>query len=80
MPWKIPPPPARVSKADITRITRAVKKEFPGDWALQQVHIWRGMLTREAELMRMDFGDYITYLAKADRDAHRKAIGIGNGL
>jgi hypothetical protein len=54
----IPPHPVKASKADIARITRAVKKEFPGDWALQQVHIARKIIYREAELAGMDIWDY----------------------
>jgi hypothetical protein len=64
MPWITPPPPVNVSKADIARITKAVKKEFPGDWALQQVHMARKIIYREAALAGMDVWEYHRYLSK----------------
>jgi hypothetical protein len=67
MPWIIPPPPVKVPKADIARITKAVKKEFPGDWALQQVHIARKIIYREAALAGMDVWDYNMWVSKRMR-------------
>jgi hypothetical protein len=43
----------------MNRIKKEVEKEFPGDPALQQVHIARKIISKEAELKGMDFFDYI---------------------
>jgi hypothetical protein len=64
MPWEYPPPPVKVSKTDIASITRAMKKEFPGDWALQQVHIARKILDKEAVLAGMDIWEYELYMSR----------------
>ena len=53
----------KLSKVEINRIVAQQKKEFPGDWALQQVHIARKILAREAELAGMDYIDYIRSIA-----------------
>jgi hypothetical protein len=52
-------PAARLSKAEMNRIKAAVRREFPGDPALQRVHIARRILSREAELEGMTFLDYV---------------------
>ncbi len=36
-----------------------IKKEFPGDYALQQIHMARKILSREAEEKGMGFIEYI---------------------
>lgn len=50
---------ARISKAEMKKIEAAVRREFPDDTALQQVHIARRVLSREAELEGMTFLDYV---------------------
>ena len=50
---------AGISKAELKRIRAAVEKEFPNDPALQQVHIARKILSREAEKEGLSFGEYI---------------------
>lgn len=45
----------------------AVKKEFPNDPALQQVHIARKILSRKAEKEGLSFGECIMR-----RSRHRK--------
>lgn len=50
---------AKLSRAELRRIRDAVKREFPGDPALQRVHIARRILSREAELEGMSFLDYV---------------------
>ena len=50
---------ARISKAERKRIEAAVRKEFPDDPALQQVHIARKVLWRKAELEGLSFAEYI---------------------
>jgi len=50
---------ARITKAERRKIEAAVKKEFPNDPALQQVHIARKVLVRKAELEGLSFGEYI---------------------
>ena len=50
---------SKITKKDIEEIKRVVKKEFPGDPALQQVHIARKIIAREAELEGLTFSEYI---------------------
>jgi hypothetical protein len=50
---------AVISNEEMDRIKKEVEKEFPGDPALQQVHIARKIISKEAELKGMDFFDYI---------------------
>jgi hypothetical protein len=49
----------KLSRTEMKRIRDAVRREFPGDPALQRVHIARRILSREAELEGMSFLDYV---------------------
>jgi hypothetical protein len=51
--------PIVLSKAEIARITAQQEKEFPGDPALQWVHIARKIIAKKAKLAGMTFGEYI---------------------
>ena len=49
---------------EIKEIKNEIIKEFPNDIALQQIHIARKILAREAELKGMKYLDYIKYIMK----------------
>ena len=44
---------------EINKIKKDVEAEFPGDPALQQIHISRKILAKEAEIKGMSFIEYI---------------------
>ena len=50
---------------DLETIKKELEKEFPGDFALQQIHIARKILAKEAEEKGMNFIDYIQLQAKS---------------
>jgi len=49
---------------DIKGIKKVVEEEFPDDPALQQVHIARKIIAKEAELKGLSFLEYIKSLEK----------------
>ncbi len=49
---------------DIERIKSEVELEFPNDFALQQIHIARKIITKEAEMKGLSYLDYIKLLTK----------------
>ena len=49
---------------DIEEIKKGVKEEFPDDPALQQVHIARKIIAKEAEYKGPSFLEYIKSLGK----------------
>ncbi|HME52473.1 MAG TPA: hypothetical protein VKM55_09670 [Candidatus Lokiarchaeia archaeon] len=53
-----------ISKRDLEKIKKEVEAEFSEDPALQQVHIARKIITREAELNGLSFFEYIQRLEK----------------
>ncbi len=55
---------SKVKEKDIEEIRRAVEKEFPNDPALQQVHIARKIIAKEAQLEGLSFFEYIKLLGK----------------
>jgi len=55
---------SRIGRKVIKEITKAVEKEFPGDLALQQVHIARKIIAKEAESKGLSFLEYIKLLGK----------------
>jgi len=54
----------KVEKQDLEEIRKAVEKEFPEDPALQQVHIARKIISKEAELEGLSFLEYIKIIRK----------------
>ncbi|MCW3133987.1 MAG: hypothetical protein N2V78_06645 [Methanophagales archaeon] len=54
----------KIKQKDIDEIRRAVEKEFPNDPALQQVHIARKIIAKEAQLEGLSFFEYIKLLGK----------------
>lgn len=61
-----------IPEGELEAIRRTVEEEFPHDPALQQVHVARKIISREAEVNGMRYFDYVKLLAKRarDRDAH----------
>ena len=55
---------SKIEEKDIEEIRRAVEKEFPDDPALQQVHIARKIIAKEAQLEGLSFFEYIKLLGK----------------
>lgn len=57
-----------IKENDILKIKKMVEEEFPNDPALQQVHIARKIIAREAELKGLSFLEYIKSLRKQVQD------------
>jgi cobalamin biosynthesis Co2+ chelatase CbiK len=55
---------SKIKEKDIEEIRRAVENEFPDDPALQQVHIARKIIAKEAQLEGLSFFEYIKLLGK----------------
>lgn len=53
-----------IDKNEIEKIRIEIENEFPNDSALQQIHIARKILTKEAELKDMKYLEYIKSLTK----------------
>jgi len=53
-----------LTESDIEEIKKEMEHEFPNDMALQQVHIARKILAKEAELKGISYFDYINQLSK----------------
>jgi len=53
-----------IKEKDLQEIKMMVEKEFPDDPALQQVHIARKILAKEAELEGLSFLEYVKSLGK----------------
>ena len=60
----------KIKKRGIEKIEKMVEKEFPQDPALQQVHIARKVISKEAELAGLSFGEYIKLLVRQARGIH----------
>lgn len=55
---------SKLKEKDVKEIRRAVEEEFPGDPALQQVHIARKIIAIEAESEGLSFLEYVKLLGK----------------
>ena len=55
---------SKIKEKDIREIRRVVEKEFPEDPALQQVHIARKIVAKEAQLEGLSFLEYVKLLGK----------------
>ncbi len=55
---------SEITEKEIKRIHKIVEKEFPNDPALQQVHIARKIIAKEAEHKGLSFLEYIKFLGK----------------
>lgn len=58
----------KIAGAEIEEIRKQVEKEFPEDPALQEVHIARKFIAKEAELAGMSYIEFIK-LWKKQKDA-----------
>jgi len=60
-----------MKKKRIENIKKEVEKEFPGDFALQQIHIARKLLSQEAKDKKISFWKYIKMqVKKAEEVTH----------
>jgi len=55
---------SKIKEEDIENIRKAVEKEFLEDPALQQVHIARKIIAKEAQLEGLSFFEYVKSLGK----------------
>lgn len=55
---------SKIKNEDIEEIKRLIEEEFPDDPALQQVHIARKIIAKEAELKGLSFLEYIKSIRK----------------
>ena len=58
-----------MEKERVEEIKRDVEREFPNDFALQQVHIARKLLAEEAKEKGVNFWEYIKMQVKEAKDA-----------
>jgi len=58
-----------MKKERVEEIKRDVEREFPNDFALQQVHIARKLLAEEAKEKGINFWEYIKMQVKEVKDA-----------
>jgi len=63
---------SKIKEKDIEEIRKAVEKEFPDDPALQQVHIARKIIAKEAQLEGLSFFEYVKLLGKRIKNVQRK--------
>ena len=55
---------SKITEKEMEEVRKMVKAEFPDDPALQQVHVARKIIAREAELEGLSFLEYIKSLGK----------------
>ena len=53
-----------LNEQEINEIKKDIEKEFPNDFALQQIHIARKIIAREAEIKGIKYLEYIKLLTK----------------
>ena len=53
-----------LEESEIEKIKKEIELEFPNDFALQQVHIARKIIAKEAEILRITYLEYIKKLNK----------------
>ena len=63
---------SKVKEKDIQKIKRVVGKEFPNDPALQQIHIARKIIAKEAQLEGLSFLEYVKLLGKQIKNTQHK--------
>ena len=49
----------KITEKEMEKVRKMIEAEFPDDPALQQVHIARKIIAREAELEGLSFLEYI---------------------
>lgn len=60
----------KITEKEIEGIKKMVEVEFPDDPALQQIHIARKIIAKEAELEGLSFLEYIKSLGKKVKDVY----------
>jgi hypothetical protein len=55
---------SKITEKEMKEARKMAKAEFPGDPALQQVHIARKIIAKEAELEGMSFLEYVKSFGK----------------
>ena len=58
----------KIKEKDMEEIKRVIEEEFPNDPALQNVHIARKIIAKEAKLEGLSFLEYIKSLGKQIED------------
>lgn len=53
-----------LNEEEIEKIKKEIELEFPNDIALQQIHIARKIISREAEMKGLKYLDYIKLITK----------------
>ena len=48
-----------LEKEELEKIKKEIEMEFPNDFALQQIHIARKIIAKEAEMKGLSYLDYI---------------------
>jgi len=66
---------SRIPRLELARITREVEAEFPGDQALQQVHIARKVIAYEAERSGISFTEYVGSSQRQRSPRSRRRVG-----
>ena len=61
-----------IKEKEMDKIRKMVEEEFPDDPALQQVHIARKIIAKEAELEGLSFLEYIKWVGKQVKDAYQR--------
>ena len=63
----------KITEKEMEEVRKTVEAEFPDDPALQQVHIARKIIAKEAELEDLSFLEYVKSFGKYQmRNAARK--------
>jgi len=60
---------SKIKEKDIQKITKMVEEEFPEDPALQQIHIARKIIAKEAELKGLTFFEYTKTIKKQVKES-----------
>lgn len=60
---------SKIKEKDVEEMKKAVEEEFPEDPALQQVHMARKIIAKEAESEGLSFLEYVRLLGKQVKNA-----------
>ena len=63
---------SKITEKEIEEIRKKVEAEFPDDPALQQVHIARKIIAKEAEHEGLSFLKYIKSLEKQVKEVYQR--------
>jgi hypothetical protein len=65
---------SKITEKEMEGIRKIVEEEFPDDPALQQVHIARKIIAKEAEHKGLSFLEYIRSLRKQVKDLPKHGV------